>query len=61
MGLAISSVEEVWWVVAVAPSQVMVEPLLLTAPVNVTEDVDEPEMGGGRFGGGNAGLMGGAR
>ena len=59
MGLAMSSVEEAWWVVAVAPSQVMVEPLLLTAPVKETE---EPEAGGrGGFAAGIRGGIGGAR
>ena len=61
MGLAISSVEEVWWVVAVAPSQVIVDPLLLTAPVNETEEPDVPDAGGGGgFAGGSKGGMGGA-
>ena len=61
MGLAISSAEEVWWVVAVAPSQVMVDPLLLTAPVNETEEPDVPDAGGGGgFAGGIRGGMGGA-
>ena len=60
IGLAISSEEEVWWVVAVAPSQVTVDPLLLTVPENKTEEVDAPDAGGGGFADGGGGFAEGS-
>ena len=53
--------------VAVAPSQVTVDPLLLTVPENKMEEVDAPDAGGrgfadggGGFAEGSSGGMGGS-